>query len=565
LFYPFTLFFEKYLLFCWRHENSIFDCKGGGAAMKKTDTLLRSTSMFSLATLISRVLGLARDSSIAAFISKDWQDIFNAGIKIPSTFRQLFAEGSLSAAFIPLLSRIISKEGEEKARETAHAIFNLLALVVSIVILIAILLAPWYVPYLLAFPPEKTTDGVIANWRVGAGVRVTQIMFPFLFFVAMAAWAMGVLNTHRRFFMPAVASSFFNVCVVAGAVTGAAIFHFTEAPIQKQMPMMWYMGGAVIIGGFLQFAVQLPQVRKLNYFPPKAVSPFHPKVKIFLRMLAPTVFGLAIYQINALITQTYFAAKFGGGGISCTQYAFRLIQFPLGIVGVALATASFPQIAQQIAQENHAQAARTLTEVMKYLLLLMIPSAVGLTALGRDITGVIYDHGQFHQSGWLEPTVQVLNFYCLGLFFYAVAQALVRTSQAHHDFRTPVYAGAAGVIVNIALCKIFVDEGMPLWSLALASSIASGANSLYLLISLRRRMEHFRILPLTAYALRVMIAAGLMGLVCALFAAYFPIEGGTFARYSIRVVLGVGLGLAAYSASGWFLFRDELMRLLKMK
>ncbi|MEW6236762.1 MAG: murein biosynthesis integral membrane protein MurJ [Candidatus Omnitrophota bacterium] len=527
--------------------------------MKKTDSLLRSTSLFSLATLISRVLGVARDSSIAACLPRVWQDIFWAGIKIPSTFRQLFAEGSLSAAFIPLLSGVIEKEGEDKARETAHAIFNLLALVVSVVILAAILLAPWIVPYILAFPSEKTADCVIADWRVGAGVQVTQIMFPFLFFVALAAWAMGVLNTHRRFFMPAVASSFFNVCVVAGAVTGAAVFHLAD------MPMMWYMGGAVIFGGFLQFAVQLPQARQLRYFPPKAVSPFHPKVKIFLRMLAPTVFGLAIYQINALITQTYFASKFGEGGISITQYAFRLIQFPLGIIGVALATASFPQIAQQIAQEKHAQAARTLTEVMKYLLLLMIPAAVGLIALGRDINGVIYDHGEFHKSAWLEPTVQVLNFYCLGLFFYAVVQALVRTSQAHRDFRTPVYSGAAGVIVNIALCKIFVDEGMPLWSLALASSIASGVNSLYLLISLRRRMEHFLILPLAAYALRVLLASALMGLACALFAAYFPIAGGTFARFTIRVVLGIGLGLGVYGLCGWFLFRDELKRLLKMQ
>lgn len=532
----------------------------------KKDSILKSTSLFSLATLLSRILGLVRESCVAALVPSAWQDILWAGLKIPSTFRQLFAEGALSAAFIPMLTRVREREGEEKSKEVAFAIFNALGLTVAGVVIIAIILAPWFVPFILDFPKEAETipDGYTfsypdqaSNWRIDAGIRTTQIMFPFLFFVALSAWAMGLLNTYRYFFMPAVASAFFNVSLIIGVIIGA--FYF------EGIDLMWLLGGAVVFGGLLQYAVQLPQIGKVKCMPPRAVSPFHPQVKVFLKMLAPTVFGLAIYQLNALITQTYFASKYGEGGISTMQYAFRLIQFPLGIIGVALATASFPQIAQHLEQQRQDKAVKTLEDVLKYLLLLMIPSAVGLIVLGEDIVGAIFNYGEFRAEGRLMPTYYLLIFYSMGLFSYAAVKVLVRTFQANHDFRTPVVAGAAAMVCNIILCSLFVYLRWPLWSLALAAALASSLNGGLLAIWLKYKMLHFKMLPLIQFALRVLLACVVMALACYGFGKYFPISGATPWGNIMRVMLGVPLGMAAFGGSGWFLFRPELKRLLKLK
>ncbi len=537
----------------------------------KKDSLLRSTGLFSLATLVSRFLGLARDACIAAFVPTVWQDIFWAGIKIPSTFRQLFAEGALSAAFIPLLTRVRERDGEREARLLGHSIFNFLALTLAVMIAVSILLCPWFVPYVLDFPEEEAITEVniptefiqtAANgtdWRYGAAVRTTQIMFPFLFFVAISAWAMGVLNTYRHFFIPALASAFFNLSLIAGCVTGAYWYGL------EGMPLIWCLGGAVVFGGFLQYAIQIVSLRQVNYFPPRPISPFHPQVGAFLRMLAPSAFGLAIYQINALVTQTYFASKYGAGGISQMQYAHRLIQFPLGVVGVALATASFPRIAQQIERSEHHDAARTLSSVIRYLMLLMIPAAAGLIALGPDIVGMIYDRGFFHEKASLMPVYYILVAYCVGLVSYAMIKVLVRTFQAHHNFRTPVIIGGASVVLNIGLCAAAVRQGYPLWSLGLASALASTAHALTLLAILWKQMRDLKLMPLILFTCRVVLASAVMGASCYFLMQIVPITGENIWTYGLRTGLGLSAGLLFYGGLGWILFQDEIRKVLRRK
>ncbi len=531
----------------------------------KRDSLLKSTSHFTLATLITRVLGLVRDSCIAGLVPSQWQDIFWSGFKIPSTFRQLFAEGALSAAFIPLLTRVREREGEEKAREISAAIFHALNLFVAAVVIAAIFLSPWFVPYILDFPVEPVSspsleggnmEGV-SDWRIHGAIRATQYMFPFLFFVSLSAWAMGILNSYRHFFIPAVAPALFNVSLIAGCMVAAWFF--------DGMPMLLVLSASVVLGGLLQFVVQIPSARKIGFYPPRRISPFHPAVKTFLRMVAPSVFGLAIYQINALITQTYFASKFGEGGISQMNYAFRLIQFPLGVVGVALASASFPRVAQYIAQERRGDAAKILSDVIKYLMLLIIPAAVGFIVLGPDIVGLIYNHGNFQARNWLLPTYHLLVAYSIGLFFYTVVKVLVQAFQAHHDFRTPVMTGSIAVTVNIALCALFVECGWPLWSLAVASSLASLLHTLLLTILLGSRMKELTFLPLFDFLMRVLMACGGMAVVCWAVAKYFPFSGDTKIEEAFRVFAGIGLGMAAYFGLGWVLYKKELRAILRLK
>ncbi len=246
-------------------------------------------------------------------------------------------------------------------------------------------------------------------------------------------------------------------------------------------------------------------------------------------------------------------------------YAHRLVQFPLGVAGVALATASFPRIAEQFEKKQDQKAAQTFTAVIKYLLLIMIPSAVGFLVLGEDIVGAIYDRGFFHERGWLRPTYLTLSFYSLGLFGYAMVKVLARVFQAQHDFYTPVKTGLIGVALNILLCVLFIWREWPLWTLALASSIASSANAGLMLIILRWRMRDLRLFSTFRFSVRVLLASVGMALTCALFLAFCPIEGGTLLYYSIRVALGIAVSAAAYGAFGYWLFYEELMRLIKRK
>lgn len=515
----------------------------------KSDSLIRSTTLFSIATFISRILGLVRDACISNFLPLSVQSIFWIGFRIPSTFRQLFAEGALSAAFIPLLTRVREREGEEKAREVSFAVFNLLSMTVTVVVALCIVFAPYFVPLILDFPGQDPA-------KEAQAVQATRIMFPFLIFIAVSAWSMGVLNTYRTFFIPALASAFFNVSVITGALISWRY--------QGQFNSISVLGASVIIGGFLQYAIQIWPCQRIGYFPPRAISPFHPAVRVFLGNLAPSIFGLAIYQFNALVTQTYFASKYGDVGINSITYAHRLIQFPLGLVGVALATASFPRIAQYLEQGRREDAAKTLTDVLKYLLLLMLPAAAGLIVMGQDIIGLIFNRIEFLSNNLLTPTYELLVFYCSGLFFYAAFGVMVRTFQAHHDFRTPVITGTIGVAANIALCAYF-SRFLPLWSMALASSLASMINVTLLLILIRRNMTTLRYLPLIAFGAKTLTASVGMGAVCWLFCAYFPPAEAKFLLYFVRTVIGITLGVISFVALGRLLFYDELLVLIRKK
>ncbi len=512
---------------------------------------MQSTKLFSLATFLSRIFGLVRDAVIVAYIPVIWQDIFWAGVKLPSTFRQLFAEGALSAAFIPLLSKVREEEGEEGARSASSAIFCWLAVVVSTVTAISILLCPWLVPLILDFPNDQRA-------MIPEAIQVTQLMFPFLIFIAFSAWAMGILNTYRSFFVPAIAPVFYNLTLIIGIVLFSRYYN--------DMPLMICICGVVVLGGIMQFVVQIPQLRAIGYFPPTWMSLSHPSVKSFLRKMAPAVFGLAVFQINALITQTYFASRYGAGGISSLNYAHRLIQFPLGVVGVALATASFPQIAQYFAREDRAGAARLFSNVSKYMMLLMMPASFGLIVLAPDIVGLIYD--------WDTSKKQLLSLiafstvgYAVGLLGYAFVKIFVQSFQAQQDFRTPVITGAIGVAVNIILCAYFSSQTdlYPIWTLAAASAAASFVNVLLLAILLIRRLPELHISPLLLYFIKVLLASAIMYVCCHLANLYIPIHDDSFLAYLSRVIIGMAVGIGSYGLIGWFLFGAELKAILRIR
>lgn len=517
--------------------------------MRPADSLFRSVSHFSLATIISRVLGLVRDACFAAFIPKQIADTFWAGLTIPSTFRMLFAEGALSAAFIPILSRIRLKQGEEEAIRFARAIFNLLVLVVAGLVVLAILTAPLYVSALF----HKWQD---SPERIAWATQMVQMMFPFLFFISLSAWAMGIQNAHGRFFLPAVSPAVFNTVVICGALFAG--LKLSDMKVAQAMAI------AVVVGGLFQFAVQFPAVRRLGYLPRVSFQLIHPETRAFLIALGPTVFGLAIYQINLIVNRLYFASYLDPGSITSLTCAFRLLQFPQGVLGVAVATAALPRLARYAAQSSSPAFCDTVVRSLKVLILVLIPASIGLAVIGHDLVGIVYNRREFLIGDLLQPTTSALLAYAAGLLFFSTGKLLTQGFYAHRDVKTPVKVGCLVMIVNIVCCRLLVYR-MGVAGLALASTLASVVQVGLLFVLLLPRLSGFPFRNLGWLIVKGLICSVAMGGACLLTLHSMQVLGANSLGYGTRVVAGVGVGVAVYAGLAWMFLREEVLALLESR
>ncbi|MFH1741972.1 MAG: murein biosynthesis integral membrane protein MurJ, partial [bacterium] len=476
-------------------------------------------------------------------------DAFWAGITIPSTFRMLFAEGALSAAFIPILSRIQLKQGEEEGIRFARSILNLLVLVVAALVIVAILTAPFYASALF----HKWQDN---PERIALATRMIQMMFPFLFFISLSAWAMGIQNTHNRFFLPAVSPAVYNVVVICGAVFAGLRFSETNAA--------YVMAIAVVVGGLFQFAFQVPAVRGLGYFSRAAFQLIHPETKAFLIALTPTVFGLAVYQVNLIVNRLYFASYLEEGSISSLMYAFRLLQFPQGVLGVAVATAALPQMVQDAAQSSGDAFRKTTVRSLRILILILIPASIGLVVIGHDLVGVVYNRGKFRIDELLNPTTSALIAYSIGLLFFSAGKLLTQGFYAYRDVSTPVKIGCVTLVVNVVCCRLLVYR-MGVAGLALSSTIASAVQVALLFLLLFPRLPGFPTRKILTLTMKALLCAAFMGIACWLTLKPLAEFGEGFTGYGIRVFAGVGVGMMTYAGLAWLFLREEISTFLKTR
>ena len=516
--------------------------------MRPFGSLLRSVGHFSLATLISRVLGLVRDASFGAFLSKEVADAFWTGITLPSTFRMLFAEGALSAAFIPILSRLRAQESEEDAQRFTRSVLGLIVLIVGAVVVLAILTAPIYVS-LLFHKWEDRPGGILL------ATQMVQMMFPFLFFISLSAWAMGILNTHNIFFLPAVSPALYNVVVISGAVFAG--LHLSG------VDRAYAMAIAVVAGGFSQFAIQIPSLYRRGYSLRAPFGGFHPETRAFLRALLPTVFGLAIYQVNVIVNRLYFGSYLEAGSITSLTCAFRLLQFPQGVLGVAVATAALPRLAHDALKSSSNVFCDTMTRSLRVLILILIPASVGLVIISHDLVGIVYNRGEFRRDGLLIPTASALVSFSIGLLFFSSGKLLTQGFYAHRDVKTPVKIGCVTVVVNVVCCRLLL--GMGVSGLALASTIASSIQAMILFVVLLPRMPEFPSWRITLLTMKVVLFSAIMGAGCWFISSCLMHLGETSFGYFARVFTCVGAGVIVYGVLVWFFLRDEIVNLLEMR
>jgi putative peptidoglycan lipid II flippase len=464
---------------------------GAEARAERLDT--RAAGVVGLAVLCSRVLGLAREQIFAAlFGGGRIMDAFTIAFRIPNLLRDLFAEGALSTAFVTVFSRTVATQGEGAAWRLANKVATLTAVVLSAITVLGIVFAPWLVSVLApGFEGEKAA----------LTVTLTRVMYPFILLVSLAALTMGLLNARSVFGVPAMASSFFNLgSIVAGVLLGYWLDpHFGTRAI-------FGLAIGTLIGGALQLMVQLPALRRVGYHYHADFEWRDAGVRSILRLMGPSVIAGSTTQVNVLVNSV-FASQLGDGRTFWLTVAFRLMQLPLGVIGVALGTVALPLLARMAATGQHRAFRIELARGMRLVFLMTIPASIGLIVLAEPIISVLYQHGRFTAYETAE-SAGALRFYALGLCGYAALKVLVNAFYAIDRRKTPMIVSLIAVALNLLLNWIFtLHLGWGHRGLAFSTACVATSNFLILYLLMRSHLGRLESRALAALLSRVALAS----------------------------------------------------------
>ncbi len=423
--------------------------------------LLKAASTVSLLTLLSRVTGLVREQLVAAYFGASGAtDAFNVAFRIPNLFRRLFAEGAFSQAFVPLLAATRARDGDEATHDLVNAVATVLAWALLLTCVVGVAAAPALV------------------WAMGSGlerfdtaVLMTRWMFPYIGFMSLVALAAGVLNTWKRFAIPAVTPVLLNLAVIAAAFWGVPAL---EA---RGVEPILALAGGVMLGGLLQLAVQFPALARVGCVPRIGLTPArmarawrHPGVRQILRQMAPALLGVSVAQISLLIN-TQIASHVAVGAVSWLTYADRLMEFPTALLGVALGVVLLPQLSAAQSRQDTEAFTGMLDWGLRLVLLLTLPCALALLIFPKGLVTVLFHYGKFSAQD-VAMTMLALRGYGAGLLGIVAIKVLAPAFYARQDIRTPVKIAIGVLLVTQAFNVLFV----PLFGHAgLALSIGLGA------------------------------------------------------------------------------------------
>jgi len=429
--------------------------------------LVKALFTVSSMTLLSRILGFVRDAVIARmFGAGAVTDAFFVAFRLPNLLRRMFAEGAFSQAFVPIFAEVRNRHGEDAARHLAVHCAGALLLVLSVVTAVGILLAPLVV---MVTAPGFARDP--DTFRLT--VDLLRVTFPYILFISLTALAAGILNSHSRFTIPALAPALLNISFVVAALVVAP---HLERPV---MALAW----GALVGGILQLALQWPVLRQIGYALRPRVDLRDAGMRRVARQMGPALFGVSIGQISLLIN-TVFASFLAVGSVSWLYYADRLMEFPTGLLGAALGTILLPSLSRHYADDDREAFSTLLDWGLRLTLLLAAPASVGLALLATPLVATLFLHGAFDVHD-LEMTRQALWAYAAGLLGLIMVKVLAPGFYARQNIRTPVKIGIATLGVTQALNLVLV---LPLGHAGLALGIGLGAcfNASLLLFFLRK-------------------------------------------------------------------------------
>ena len=507
----------------------------------------RHAGVVGLAVMASRVLGLVRDQVFAALFGAGLQyDAFLTAFRIPNLLRDLFAEGALSAAFVTTFSQTLEAKGKDEAARLANRVATAMVLIIAAISILAWFFAPSIVYWLAPGFFEVPSKGELT-------IYLTRIMIPFLLLVALAAQAMGVLNANNRFGIPSLASAFFNI----GSIVGGLALGFWLAPFIG-IGAIEGMAYGTLVGGFLQFAFQWPSLRRLGYRYSPLLDFTDPGLRRIAALMGPAIIGVAAVQINVFVNTNFASAivdprtaQVLNGPVSWLNYAFRFMQFPIGVFGVAIATATLPAISRSAARDNIAEFRQILAHSLVLILLLCVPSACGLIVLGRPIVALIFEHGKFTGFDTLQ-TADALAAYSLGLAGYAAVKVLSPAFYALKDARTPMLVSLGSIVVNYFMNSMLVHRYGHV-GLALSTSMVALVNFGLLLFFMRRKVGRIEGRHLSRTFVKICVASFVMAIIAWVvnwqLGVRLPFRGITMRLIQVPVAISVA------AASFYFLCR----------
>lgn len=464
-----------------------------GTRVKESASLVRKAGGISALTALSRVLGLAREQVFAALLGAGpYADAFQIAFRIPNLLRDLFAEGALSAAFVPTYTRVLAQEGRAGANRLASRLLSVLAVLLGLLVAVAILAAE---PLVHALAPGYAA---IAG-KAEVTVLLTRVMLPFLPLVSFAAVAMGMLNAEQRYAAPALAPAMFNVVAVAWA---AVLWLAGFGP--REVAVGWAIG--TLFGGLAQLATQAPGLNAVGFRFRPEWAPGDPGLRSVARLMGPAVVGLAAVQFNIFLSSMF--ASHEPGAVSWLNYAFRILYLPIGIFGVALGTVATTGLSRRAASGDFEGLGEALRGSLRMVAFLTLPATVGLWVLGAPIVRLLYERGRFQPSDTLA-TADALAIYAIGLVAYTSVKVLAPAFYVLDAPRVPLFGSLLAVGVNLAL--VFALHGqLGFRAVALGTAVGSLFNASVLLAILERRLRLLRGHGLSADALRMVVAAALM-------------------------------------------------------
>ena len=514
--------------------------------MSENHKIARAATTIGTGTLLSRILGFVRDMVIARFFGAGMAaDAFFVAFRIPNLWRRLVGEGSLTISFIPVYTEYLTQRSEEETRKVTHIAFTIAGVILLILTVLGVLFSPILIriiaPGFIQFP-EKFQLTVMLN----------QIIFPYLFFMGLFALCMGILNSHRHFFAPAIAPIFLNISII---VSVFLFYHTFQIPVIS-------LALGVLAGGIIQFLFQIPFLWKKRITFRFNFDFRHPAIKRIGLLMIPGLIGTAVYQINVFI-DTIFASFLPSGSVSYLFFADRLMEFPLGIFAIAVGMASLPSLSGLAAQGKIEELKETLSFTFRLVSFISVPAMVGLIALKTPIVNLLFQRGLFDYSA-TEKTAFALLFYSVGLWAIAGARTIVPAFYSLQDTWTPLKIGLICLGANVIFIGIFV---IPLkhGGLALATSLSSTLNLILLFWKLDMKLGKIDMRKNVKSLLRDILCSIPMGL-----AAYLICSLGdwTVSGHAIEKVLLLGLGmvigLGIYLACSFWVKNEEMLFLLKM-
>jgi putative peptidoglycan lipid II flippase len=511
-------------------------------------SMARGAGRVSALTMLSRLLGLVREQIFALTLGAGSNsDAFLAAFRIPNLLRDLFAEGALSTAFVPTYVSTLRNQSRAAAYALANRVMSTLTIYLGLVAGLAMIF-PGPVVHLVAtgFAPEKAA----------LTATLVRIMLPFLPTISLAVVAMGALNAEEKYTTPALASSMFNVVAILG---GAVVWFIAPSP--RAAVMTW--AALTLVGGLAQLAIQIPPLFRLG-FRPRLLPDLRlrdPGTRRIATLMAPATLGVAAVQINVVINSS-FASLVSEGAISWLSYAFRLMQLPIGVFGVAVSTTALTHLSRDAATNDLASLAGTLRRGLRMVLFLTVPSMVGLALLGVPIIRLIYEHGRFSEHATHE-TARALTGYAFGLAAYASVKVVAPAFYALGRTRVPLVGSLIAVLANLGW-NLATFRTLGHFGLALGTSISATMNLLVLVLSFQVQVKGLLTRDLFAALARIVGASAVMG------AAVWVVSGRLelIASHAIPVrflkaLVPVGVGGAVYFLAARLLGLDEAQTLAR--